>query len=94
MIGRRLKRLNRNAMEQAYPGRHGVTNDDLHYQFQSYAHATPLELLKALDCLSYQCCEGKVPDSRRYKEIDRTIGAIAMLIVRRMPAFERAPWGD
>jgi hypothetical protein len=94
LIGRRLKRLNRDAMEERYPGEHGVTKDDLHYQFQNYAYATPLELLRALDCLLYQCCEGKVPDSRRYKEIDRAMGTIAMSIVGQMPAYKRAPWGD
>jgi hypothetical protein len=88
----RLKEMNRAAMQERYPDRHGVTAADMTYRFAGFADASPIEMHKALACLSYQCCEGKVPETRCYRELERVTGMVANGIVQRLPAWERAAW--
>ena len=43
--------------------------------FEKWADANPVEQFKAMCCLLYQCCEGKVPNSRLYDEAPELIAA-------------------
>ena len=49
---------------------------------------------KAACCLHYQCSEGDVPERPLYRALERITAEIAEQIVRKLPGFEKAPWGD
>jgi hypothetical protein len=96
-IGRALWAMNLDACQQRYPShadrlKAGVPGNYI----PPCRKLKPAELVagfKALECLSYQCSEGNVPDSPLYGELTRVMGEVAVAIVRALPAYERAPWG-
>jgi hypothetical protein len=91
-IGKKLFLLNRRALCARY-GR----GDHLRFPefaFENWADATPVEQFKAMCCLLYQCCEGKVSDSRLYDELNGGAGELAQAIVQDLPEYKKASWGD
>jgi len=91
-IGRNLFLMNRRALSARYGcGDHLRLPE---FVFESWADATPIEQFKAIACLLYQCCEGKVPDSPLYDELNRAAGELAQRIVQDLPEYEQASWGD
>ena len=51
-----------------------------------------VQLIKALQCLHYQCSEGNVPDSKGYKELEEVTQEVVMSIIYSMPEYEEAEW--
>ena len=64
------------------------------FVFEKWADATPVEQFKAIACLLYQCCEGNVPKSPLYDALNHAAGELAQRIVRDLPEYEQASWGD
>ena len=91
-IGRKLFLMNRRALRSRY----GCGGDIrlAEFVFERWADATPVEQFKAIHCVLYQCCEGKVSDSRLYDELNHAAGELAQRIVQDLPEYEKAPWGD
>ena len=91
-IGRKLFLMNRRALSARY----GCSADDRvpEFAFERWADATPIEQFKAITCLLYQCCEGKVPDSSLYDELKGVAGELAQRIVQDLPEYDKASWGD
>ncbi len=74
-------------------------------------HKTIAELVqryKAIRCLAYQCCEGNVPETPLYRQLEAAGNTVARMIlgsrsngdpeadaaaIDRMPEYEDAPWG-
>jgi hypothetical protein len=50
------------------------------------------QLLKYLECLSYQCCEGECEKSETYQKLERLIGRVARAIVGASDRYEVANW--
>src|SRR5215472_8338581 len=91
-IGRKLFVLNRRALCARYGcGEHLRLPE---FVFEQWADASPMEQFKAMSCLLYQCCEGKVPNSPLYDELNRAAGDLAQLIVQDLPEYDKASWGD
>ena len=91
-IGKKLFILNRKALRARYGcGEHLSLPE---FVFEKWADAAPVEQFKATCCLLYQCCEGKVSDSRLYDELNRAAGELAQAIVQDLPEYEKASWGD
>jgi hypothetical protein len=91
-IGRKLFLMNRKALS----GRYGC-GDHLRlpeFVFEKWADATPVEQFKAIVCLLYECCEGKVPIRPLYDELNRAAGELAQRIVQDLPEYDKASWGD
>ena len=61
--------------------------------FRPYPLAELVGRYKAITCLLYQCAEGKYPETRLYKQLDRLAGEYAAMIVHRMPEYNAASWG-
>ena len=61
--------------------------------FRPYPLAELVGRYKAITCLLYQCAEGKIPNSKLYKQLDRFAGEYAAMIVHRMPEYNAASWG-
>ena len=49
--------------------------------------------LKAMECLSYQCSEGKVPETDLFRGLEKVIGDLASVIVHELPEYKKAEWG-
>ena len=49
--------------------------------------------LKAMECLSYQCSEGKVPETDLFRGLDKVKGDLASVIVNELPEYKQAEWG-
>ena len=64
------------------------------FVFEKWADAAPVEQLKAMCCLLYQCSEGKVPNTPLYGELNRAAGELAQRIVEDLPEYYKASWGD
>ena len=91
-IGRKLFLMNKRALRARYG-----SGDQLNvpeFVFDKWAEATPVEQFKAICCVLYQCCEGKVPNSRLYDALNRSAGELAQSIVQDLPEYEKASWGD
>ena len=91
-IGRKLFLMNRRALRARYGCSEHLCLAK--FVFAKWADATPIEQFKAMCCLLYQCCEGKVSDSRLYDELNRAAGELAQAIVQDLPEYEKASWGD
>ncbi len=96
MIGRKLFAMNHMAVNYRYGS---LARDTWPLdEHQTYTYGTggkgqsPAALVKAMDCLAYQCAEGDVPKSRLYKELATAIGLLCRDIVSGLPNYERAPW--
>jgi hypothetical protein len=91
-IGRKLFLMNRRALQARYGrGEHLRVPEFL---FEKWADATPVQQFAAMRCLLYQCCEGGVPHSRLYNELNHAAGELAQRIVQDLPGYEKAHWGD
>jgi hypothetical protein len=90
-IGRKLFLLNRRALRARYDC---GTLRLPEFVFDGWAEASPVEQFKAIHCLLYQCCEGKVPTSRLYDELNLAAGELAQRIVQDLPEYDKASWGD
>ena len=91
-IGRKLFLMNRRALGARYEcsSRFPLSQ----FVFAKWADATPVEQFKAMRCLLYQCCEGEVPNSQLYDELNRAAGELAQRIVQDLPEYDKASWGD
>lgn len=50
-------------------------------------------MVKSLDCLHYQCCEGPVRETVLYGRLTTLSNAFDAGGIRETEAYERAPWG-
>jgi hypothetical protein len=87
-IGQALFQLNFDAVNQRY----GEQNQSPEYKWR-LSHATDIQQFKAVQCLSYQCAEGDVPERPLYRELEDLERLMAAEIIRHLPAYEHAPWG-
>jgi hypothetical protein len=92
-LGKRLMQLNRQAMDERYPGRHEESKstdaevEEYRYTLQA---RNPYLLLVALECLCYQCSEGEVPGTPLYAEIDRAANHWRGVILSAIPEYKAA----
>jgi hypothetical protein len=91
-IGRKLFLMNRRALRARYGcGDHLRLPE---FVFERWADATPVQQFKAISCLLYQCHEGKVHESRLYAELNHAAGELAQRVVKDLPEYDQASWGD
>ena len=93
-LGRSLWLLNAVALEQRYEEQ--TAQDYLDtintYVWQPQAQDR-LVLIKALDCLVYQCSEGNVPKSDLYQWASGIADKMAGPALRKTQGYYAAPWG-
>lgn len=58
-----------------------------------WGHLKKVEVYKLLQCYTYQCAEGNVPETALYKAIETMEHDLADSIVRAMPEYEATNWG-
>jgi hypothetical protein len=94
---KKLIDLNIEAVHQRYgdmsietmPGKVGQKLSD--YVFQ-YEDGGPIRVYKSLQCLTYQCAEGNVPETELYRFLEDLENTIAREIVHAMPEYDKAEW--
>lgn len=87
-LGRRLHAMNAHAVEARYREPCDAITD---YQYRSKNYSK-CEMLKAMNCLRYQCTEGNIPETALYDELCRAIEKLNAAIVDSLPEYESAPW--
>lgn len=99
-IGRLLFALNESAVDERYgelvrEGMVGPLPPSCRYIYTPISALVvgPVQLVKSIDCLLYQCNEGDLPESDTYRELQAVRGRIAHSVVARLPEYETAVWG-
>lgn len=87
-IGQRLLAMNVAAVNARYGEAGDVDVYDWHMR-----PAGQVAVVKAMQCLRYQCSEGDVPNWPLYHLLDKTTAYLAEKIVGGMPEYEKAAWG-
>src|SRR5215467_11392325 len=91
-IGRKLFSLNRRALCARYGlGDHLRTPE---FVFEQWAEASLIEQFAALQCLLYQCHEGKVHESPLHGELNHAAGELAQRILQDLPEYQKVSWGN
>lgn len=86
-----LLALNIAAMEERYPQDKGD-----HVPPHSFRQIEALDRVfgvKQAQCLLYQCAEGAVIETELFKALDSLVSTMCAEIVRKLPAYNAAPWG-
>ncbi len=89
LLGNRLLAMNARAVASRYRDAHEVFVDKFRYL---PLFPSKMVQLKAIDCLIYQCTEGKVPEEQLYKELESAQHALMRDIVTHLPEYDAAPW--
>jgi len=92
MLGAMLFSLNIQGVNARYGEGQAKEFRDLDYRYQ-YEHATPIQVLKSLQCWIYQCSEGDVPDTLLYQIMKEYEHMLADSIISKLPAYNAAEWG-
>ena len=88
-LGEALFKMNADAVDARY-GDHNVPPP---YVFEPIgATLNKYQALSCVRCLIYQCSEGRVPETKLYKRLDKISGELALEIVSELPAYRQAEW--
>ena len=89
MIGNRLYAMN----GRAVTARYGEDDDPLPvFKYRPLGQVPLVHMLKATECLTYQCSEGGIPDEPDFKMLETLINRMRGDIVRDLPEYNAAPW--
>ena len=87
-LGTALYEMNDEALSVRYDAE--PINEAFEYQQMNVSLCSSL---KAIECLSYQCSEGKVPETDLFRGLDKLRGDLASMIVNELPEYKKADWG-
>lgn len=102
-LGKELWRMNRDAVTQRYP--HDSDNEGCDLEIDGYVFVALNErfddfrvILKQMQCLSYQCSEGDVPERELFKRLEKAEELLVELAggteaLAKSPVYQKAPWG-
>lgn len=94
-IGKDLWAMNRDAINERYRG-DVIQCHDYEAQIATYRYKTTfptmVQMLKSLQCLIYQCSEGKVPERELYKQLETVADLLKDRIVSDLPVYQNAKW--
>lgn len=84
------KLLNYYALEQRYDDK---TDSDIPLlKHTELKYAKPIQLIKALECLRYQCSEGDAIKKPSYNMLEKTINFLMMKYIHALPEYDKAEW--
>lgn len=87
-----LHKLNIAGVSARYRGNVG---DFEPFVFKLEIHTKPMQALKSLKCLLYQCAEGGIPEqSTLYKLLERIDKSWCDKVISNLPEYEQAKWDD
>lgn len=85
-LGASMAMLNADAVDQRYD----ETNEPA-FSYRLMC-VNEIQALKSMRCWLYQCSEGDVPDRALYKAFQEVSLHLALHIVERMDAYDKAAW--
>lgn len=96
---RALLKMNVSATSQRYggeayetlPGR--VKKTPINKLKYEYTPTSLIQLLKYLQCYLYQCSEGNIPNTKRYKILKDIETSLMFQVIDALPEYEKARWG-
>ena len=89
-LGNELLAMNRDAVNQRYKENEEAPKFKWS---QKLPLRTNFQVLKAMECLKYQCSEGNVMETELYKLLEKMIYAQMYEIVHGLEGYEKAKWG-
>ena len=94
-LGRRLLRMNIDALRTRYEGRAENAESDKYANDYNYTQVpvTPAQAFFSASCLCYQCAEGTVYKSLFWNELDSLVNGIARHIAHDVADNEKCEWG-
>jgi len=92
-FARRLFVLNKMGVESRYGRGEAKEFRALDFAYRQTIPPSNIHAYKAMQCLRYQCTEGRVPDTRLYNLLSDLMHNCASEIVSSLPAYNLAPWG-
>lgn len=93
-LGNDMFKLNIAGVEARYGEGEAAEFRPLDYEFRYEEPGNVYQVLKSLECWSYQCAEGDIPQtSRLYKTMNEVENAIAYNIVHESKEYDAANWG-
>jgi hypothetical protein len=84
--------MNTQAVNERYREENSISLAAFTYKFKD-PFCSKVEVVKAMQCLRYQCSEGHVPDTPLYALLDHAVGSMAEKVVKGLPEYESAAWG-
>lgn len=88
-LGQMLYDMNTNAVNQRYR----ESDDPPVYRWKPSHDSSVIQNLKSMRCLSYQCCEGNVPETRLYAALEQAINTLCWKIINDLTEYKEAEWG-
>jgi hypothetical protein len=93
-LAKKLFELNLFALNERYPNEPETSSYKKIPEFKmTFKHVSDFQLLKSVQCLMYQCSEGKVIKEELYQWIFYLGYCVANLIIERMEEYKKAVWG-
>ena len=65
----------------------------LNFTYKTEQYFSLVEVFKSLQCYTYQCCEGDIPETTLYQFFAEMENYLAVKIVTGLPAYDKATWG-
>ena len=97
LLGKKLLRMNIDATEQRYTQPYLTPKEKKKaikdFKFVNLGHIKPIQFLKSLNCFTYQCSEGNVPNRYIFKELTKLELDMAASICYNLPEYDQAIWG-
>ena len=95
LLGRALLEMNVSALEERYPSHHHpeARAGALTYVYRPPRPLHRLAVIKACDCLIYQCSEGTVPERPLFVALSELRQLLADDFLMHHPTYTAAPWG-
>ena len=89
-----LFQMNCNGVNARYGDGQAEQFRELNFEYKSIATPTIIQAIKSIECLSYQCCEGKIHETGLYKALEQVIHNCQGQVVQSLPEYESAKWGS
>jgi hypothetical protein len=88
-LGDKLFKLNTDAVNYRYSKKEPAPK----FRWQNGVNVSDIQLLKSLQCLTYQCLEGNIPKRKLYKWLTDVVDCLQSYIIYQLPEYEKAEWG-
>lgn len=88
ILGKKMLEMNHEAVEQRY----NQQKREVSYTYQ-HVVVRKIQVFKSLQCFTYQCSEGNVPEQEFFKLLEELEHNLASEIVSEIKEYQDAEWG-
>lgn len=91
-IGEALFKMNCKAVGARYGKFKDMVSEA--YKYEPMFNISLIQTYKDIQSLTYQCSEGKIPETRLYKWLKEFQHSVASNIIYALPEYDQASWGN